>query len=557
MKYGTTKYTLEVDAQIDDGAILDTTVVLAGLEKAVTGVKKQLLDAFSTAGKEADGFNQSLSRSMKTLQADMQEMKAAFAQAAEPLGTVLVPALDQVVQKVTVAAQSIGIVLSTLMGFDTATKKVKETTKAEQSLKKASVSAASAAKRSLAGFDQINRLSSPGGSSGGKADAGSVKLLPETVDDTLSPQVRAMVNKIMGLLEPVLKIDFTPLKNSLQALGQALSGLGSIISQSLQWVWFAVLVPLGTWIIQQAAPASVNVLTAAFQALSAALAPVLLGIQNIKTYLEPMVQFIRETVVLTLEGLQQQFLKVAQVFGEKGVEIQGIFRAIGQVAGALWAQIQPVLERIRGLWLDVIDSLGTSVSGLVRVVTEVFNGLTTLIAGVLSGNWQQAWEGLKRIFVGFVNGVIGAVNGMIRGVVSGINAIIRALNQVKFTLPDWDVLGNLAGKSYGISVKTITAPQIPYLAKGAVLPANRPFLAMVGDQKHGTNVEAPLATIQEAVALVMEDMIASNMAGQEMIVGVLRELLEAVMGIRVGDEVIGRAVQRYNRKMAVVKGGYV
>ena len=100
-------------------------------------------------------------------------------------------------------------------------------------------------------------------------------------------------------------------------------------------------------------------------------------------------------------------------------------------------------------------------------------------------------------------------------------------------------------------------PQIPYLAKGAVLPANRPFLAMVGDQRHGTNIEAPLATIQEAVALVMDDMIASNTAGQEMIVGVLRELLEAVMGIRVGDEVIGRAVQRYNRKMAVVKGGYV
>ena len=557
MKYGTTKYTLEVDTQIDDGAILNTTMLMTGLEKAVTGVKKQLLDTFSTGAKEADGFNQSLSRSIKTLQADTQEMKAAFTQAAEPIGRVLIPALDQVVQKATVVAQSVAIVLSTLMGMDTATKMVKETTKAEERLKKASVSAASAAKRSLAGFDQINRLGSPGGGSGGVADAGSVSLLPETVNDTLSPQVQAMVNKIMKLLEPVLKIDFTPLKNSLQALGQALSGLGSIISQSLAWVWFEVLVPLGTWIIQEAAPATVNVLTAAFQALSAALAPVLLGIQNVKTYLEPVVQFIGETVLLTLEALQQQFSKVAQVFGEKGVDIQATFQGIGQVVSVLWAQIQPVLERIRSLWLGVIESLGSSISGLVRVVTEVLGGLTTFIAGVLSGNWQQAWDGLRKIFVGFVNGVIGAVNGLIRGVVNGINSIIRALNQVKFTLPDWDVLGKLAGKSYGINLNTISAPQIPYLAKGAVLPANRPFLAMVGDQKHGTNVEAPLATIQEAVALVMDDMIASNMAGQEMIVGVLRELLEAVMGIRVGDEVIGRAVQRYNRKMAVVKGGYV
>ena len=44
---------------------------------------------------------------------------------------------------------------------------------------------------------------------------------------------------------------------------------------------------------------------------------------------------------------------------------------------------------------------------------------------------------------------------------------------------------------------------IPKLAQGAVLPANKPFLAMVGDQKHGTNVEAPLATIQEALANVL------------------------------------------------------
>lgn len=557
-KFGSTKYTLEVDTQIDDGAILNTTMLMTGLEKAVTRVKKQLLDTFNTATKEADGFNQTMSRSIKTLQADMQEMKAAFTQAAEPIGRVLIPALDQVVRKTTVVAQSVAIVLSTLMGMDTATKKVKEATKAEERLKKASVSAASAAKRSLAGFDQINRLNEPGGRSGTSTGATNpIKVLPETVDDTLSPQVQAMVSKIMKLIEPVQKIDFTPLKNSLAALGQALSSLGSIISQSLQWVWFQVLVPLGTWFIQSVAPVSVGILTAAFQALSAVLAPVLLGIQNVKTYLEPMNQFIRETVVLTLEALQEQFQKVAQVFSQKGQEIQTAFEAVGQALSALWQMMQPVLTQIRSMWLGVMDALGSSISNAVNVIVGILSGLVTFIGGTLSGNWSLAWNGLTTIFKGVVNGIIGMVNGLIRSVVNGINTIIRALNQVKFTLPDWDVLGNLAGKSYSISLKTITAPQIPYLAKGAVLPANRPFLAMVGDQKHGTNVEAPLATIQEAVALVMDDMIASNMAGQEMIVGVLRELLEAVMGIRVGDEVIGRAVQRYNRKMAVVKGGYV
>ena len=87
-----------------------------------------------------------------------------------------------------------------------------------------------------------------------------------------------------------------------------------------------------------------------------------------------------------------------------------------------------------------------------------------------------------------------------------------------------------------------------------MLPANKPFLAMVGDQRHGTNVEAPLATIQEAVAVVMEDMIASNMAGQEAVVGVLRQILEAVLGISIGDGEIARAVDRYKRTASVVRG---
>lgn len=98
-------------------------------------------------------------------------------------------------------------------------------------------------------------------------------------------------------------------------------------------------------------------------------------------------------------------------------------------------------------------------------------------------------------------------------------------------------------------------PPIPKLAQGAVLPANRPFLAVVGDQKHGTNVEAPLGVIQEAVALELTNLVQSNLAGHEATVAVLRQILEAVLGIEIGDEVIGRAVGRYNAAMAVMRGG--
>jgi hypothetical protein len=45
------------------------------------------------------------------------------------------------------------------------------------------------------------------------------------------------------------------------------------------------------------------------------------------------------------------------------------------------------------------------------------------------------------------------------------------------------------------------------------------------------------------------------MAGHEATVAVLREILEAILGIQIGDDVIARAVTNYQRKMAVARGG--
>ena len=141
---------------------------------------------------------------------------------------------------------------------------------------------------------------------------------------------------------------------------------------------------------------------------------------------------------------------------------------------------------------------------------------------------------------------------MLAGVSGAVNAVVQAANELSFTLPDW--VPGLGGQSFGLNLPTVTTPQIPYLAKGAVLPANRPFLAVVGDQRHGTNIEAPLTTIQEAVANVMSDMLPAMVAGFEATTGMQREILQAVLGISIGDEVLSNAVSRYQRKLAIVEG---
>ena len=46
---------------------------------------------------------------------------------------------------------------------------------------------------------------------------------------------------------------------------------------------------------------------------------------------------------------------------------------------------------------------------------------------------------------------------------------------------------------------------IPQLAHGAVIPPNKEFLAVLGDQKSGTNIETPLATMVDAFKQAMAE----------------------------------------------------
>lgn len=148
------------------------------------------------------------------------------------------------------------------------------------------------------------------------------------------------------------------------------------------------------------------------------------------------------------------------------------------------------------------------------LITGLLNGIRTAWTSI-PGFFTEAFESVKRKIKEIweegivpaikkpVNSIIGFLNSMISGIVTSINTVIRALNKISFDIPDWELFGDLAGKKFGFSFSTITAPQIPKLAQGAVLPANKPFLAMVGDQKHGTNIEAPLDTIKQALAEAM------------------------------------------------------
>ena len=426
--------------------------------------------------------------------------------------------------------------------------------------------AGKAAKKSLAPFDEITKLSgkdsneeAAGGVIGGAVSGGGVTPeVPEANTQQITGPIVAVIEKVKEkigeLLAPLMNINFRPLINSLKPLGKAFMDLGKTIADALEWAWFEVLTPLAEWGIEEAAPAAVDTLSSAFDALSAALEPVYDGIQVLWEDLDPFISFIEEKAIAALRDLKDQFDHLGQVFSSRGNEIRNIFSGIGEIFAVVWAKIEPILNAMRTKWSTIFSSIGRLISDEVGNIIDFLSGLVDFIAGgVFTGDWSRAWNGLKNMVKAPINSIIGFINTMVSGVVAGVNAIIDMVNSLSFDVPDW--VPGIGGKTFGFDLQRVTPPQIPYLAKGAVLPPNKPFMAVVGDQTHGTNVEAPLATIQEAVAIVMEDMIQSNIAGHEATVAVLREILEAVLGIHIGDDVIGEAVARYNAKLAIIKGG--
>ena len=215
-----------------------------------------------------------------------------------------------------------------------------------------------------------------------------------------------------------------------------------------------------------------------------------------------------------------------------------------------------VATNAKNWWHDIT----TGWTNFWNQVFAKFNAMRSAISGAWTSFWgglasgvASIWNGIVSTVTGAINSLIGLINGMLSAIGNGLNGAINMLNRLSIDTPGWLPVG-MGGKHLGFNISQITIPQIPALARGAVIPPNREFLAVLGDQSSGTNVEAPLATIQQAVAGVMQDLQDGELAALEQVVTQLQQILEAIYGIQIGDEVIGRAADRYRLHRAVITG---
>lgn len=514
-------------------------------------------------------YGTELAGSLYQLQQSLAGLKVSVIQAAAPIAQMLVPVIRAAVDAVSGLVNSIGYVIQTLFQGTQASENYAGSISG-------AVSAGNALKRSLAGFDQINRLNKA-------ASFGSGGYYP--VDSKpLTGMWKDFADKILELMEPLQKIDFTPLSNSLKKLKKALEPITKALFEALEWAWYNIFVPMAQWAAEELLPVFLDTLTAALEALGRVieeLKPAFLWMWE--NYLKPLAEWKADQLIRYLQDLTGELngtgicitgnKNIVDSFIQSGLTLIDTVSSMAQKYLGLSTAGQVLQESFdtmlsQFIWAQTpFANINTSLGLLGNAILGLSSNF-----GFLSQSSDSAWRNIQKVwgnawsylkektmdpsYNGFketANGIIGLINGLLRGVTAGLNVITGSINKISFRLPDWVPI--IGGKGVSFNLPKMETPQIPLLAKGAVLPANQPFLAVVGDQKHGTNVEAPLETIQQAVAAVMEDYVNANMAGHQATVEVLRELLSAVLGIQIGDETIAAAAMRYDRKMAVIQGG--
>ena len=182
-------------------------------------------------------------------------------------------------------------------------------------------------------------------------------------------------------------------------------------------------------------------------------------------------------------------------------------------------KLKPILDFIRGYVSAVFGAIKTTVAGVVDGIKKIFEGIVIFLRGVFTGDWKMAWEGIKDILKGVWNGVIAILEGAVNLIIRGVNWLISQLNKIHIDIPSW--VPGVGGKTLGINIPAVNYVTIPKLAAGAVIPPNREFMAVLGDQKRGNNIETPEALLRQ----IMREEMPKNGGSYQFVAQINRRVL--------------------------------
>ena len=528
-----------------------------GIDKMLNSVKKRIMGLmkrvlfFSLITKGLNEirkkFSEVVSQNNEVTSA-VARLKGAFNTLATPLINAVIPALVSVLNWVTKIVTAIIMVISKLTGksFDAMKGEAK---KADKGAKGGGGKKGS----TFASFDTINQLDTSSG--GGGADQSLANLeaaydLTELTDEEFKKILKQVGLIGAGMLAWTYRKEiFEGLKNILKKCSEYLAEHPGLLQKIVGWAMVIIGLVLaikgyfeawtegikwdnfqeilaGLFLIITGLYLALGPVAAAWAAVAGGIALVILAIHDMENG-------------INWQNLTTLILGVTLVVGGLYVALGSVAAGWAAVAGGVLIVIKAVSDMIKqgptlqntillvagcittviGLLMSGHTTLAIVAAAIMAVVgiaataggqgenilqhlKEAMDGFKEFFTKIFAGDIDGALEGLKQGFKGLGNVCIDIFEGLVKAAAKAVNKVIELINKVSFgPVPEWvPVIG---GKTFGLNIPTIPVDwSLPRLATGAVIPPNRQFAAVLGDQKSGTNIEAPLSTIVDAFRAV-------------------------------------------------------
>ncbi len=481
----------------------------------------------------------------KELRTALAGLKGAWLTAFQPVWEIISPALLALMRILTAVANVISNVFSFFTGKST--QEMADNAKALEGEREALEGVGGAAKdasKSLAGFDEINKLDSAesagggGGASGGNipTDFSAMDAIKEKFGEleiyvsgallalgailafsgaNIPLGIGLMAVGAIGLATAITaNWDSMPpnIKKALTIMGALLGGAALVIGAILAFTGVKTGLGIALMAVGAASLAGTaalnwdtikNKLKGPLGVVTALVGAALLAVGAILAFSGVQIGL---GIALMAAGAATLATTAFLNWDTIKQKLQGPVGAVVAIASAALLALGLILA-FSGVGLPLgIALIAAGAAGLVSVTALNWDAVLEKLRGAWQGiknwwnnsvkqyftfdYWQEKFstigEALKSRMKDGVNGAIGVFNQFIEWINS----------KMQITWPTVKLPG---GKEImGGTMQLLTIPSIPYLAQGAVIPPNREFMAVLGDQKSGTNIETPLATMVQA-----------------------------------------------------------
>lgn len=336
-------------------------------------------------------------------------------------------------------------------------------------------------------------------------------------------------------------LNFYPLLESISNLTSTFAPILESIGNVLEWIYNNIVLPMLKWLIETGIPIVINLVSdlarffADHQPIIEAFGAALIGAfaaakiaglaSRIVGSITTVASFIKGLIALMTgsSGIMGGIKAIATAIGPGGIFIAAVTAciAIGVLLYKNWDKIKEVAGEV---WDWIKNKTSTFVNAISSSLKNLASKIVTIWDNVKSSayqKWTAIWStvgnlvekikdgivkkftaakdkvvdifgSIKASITNVLNKVIGIVNRAIGTVNSAIGGIESA-----FSFGPWEVPTPFGKKTIGFSATFPRVPTIPYLAKGAVIPPRSEFLAVLGDQKQGNNIETPEALLRK------------------------------------------------------------